>query len=96
MFSIFNFKNKSKNAQLTKELVNEQDDEFSVDNPSPKISEQNVNVACASNTVRDNLPNENIETGFSKKEVELDLGNIITGPLQPILNVSTLLSLNLL
>lgn len=94
MFSIFNIKikNKSKTAQLTKELVNEQDDdEFSVDNPSPKISEQNVNVACASNTgVRDNLTSENIETGFSKKElVELDLGNINTGPLQPILNVST-------
>jgi len=82
MFSIFNVKNKSKCAKNS-QLVNEQSyDEFS--------DELNVNVACAStNTVvKDNLP---IESDYRKIDDELDLGNINTGPLQPILNVSTIL-----
>ncbi|CAI6371122.1 unnamed protein product [Macrosiphum euphorbiae] len=92
MFSVFNFLNKSisvNNAQLTKELVNEQDDdEYYVGNPS------------ASNTVikdnSDNLSIENVEIDFNKKDVELEIGDKNTGPLQPILNVSTMLNLNLL
>jgi len=59
-----------------------------VDNPS------------ASNTVirdnSDNLSIENVEIDFNKKDVELDLGDKNTGPLQPILNVSTMLPLNFL
>ncbi|CAI6371123.1 unnamed protein product [Macrosiphum euphorbiae] len=82
MFSVFNFLNKSisvNNAQLTKELVNEQDDdEYYVGNPS------------ASNTVikdnSDNLSIENVEIDFNKKDVELEIGDKNTGPLQPILN----------
>lgn len=82
MFSIFNVKKISKSVKNV-QLVNEQnDDEFS--------DELNVNVACAStNTiVKDNFP---IKNDNSKIDAECDLGNINTGPLQPILNVSTIL-----